>query len=254
MQTEPRTAATPKPKPLPPPSSVRLPEPLGYRLKNKLLGPPLNTDQLGHERLGRPTALAVFASRQPLLVGLCHRGDPPGAGAGHRRGGVQFVVPITVGMLVVLGLLILSYRETIKEYPTRRRSLCRHQATTSASCRRKWQAYRCSPTTSSRWRCRWLPAPPRLASAIPGRRAVQGADLDRVHRRSSPSETSRSEGIRQGVRRPDVLLHREHGRPSRPRSVQDVDRATCRSRRQPAGAWCTSALRATGCSWERRCS
>ncbi|MCB1017998.1 MAG: hypothetical protein KDB10_23130, partial [Acidimicrobiales bacterium] len=48
------------PKPLPP--RVDLPEPLGYRLKNKLLGPPLDTDDLVHERLGKPTALAVFAS------------------------------------------------------------------------------------------------------------------------------------------------------------------------------------------------
>ena len=30
----------------------------------------------------------------------------------------SLVVPITVAMLVVLGFLILSYRETIKEYPT----------------------------------------------------------------------------------------------------------------------------------------
>src|SRR5277367_3895948 len=41
---------------------VEVPETFGYRLKNKLLGPPLNTDQLAHERLGKPTALAVFAS------------------------------------------------------------------------------------------------------------------------------------------------------------------------------------------------
>ena len=38
------------PKPAPPPVAVD--EPVGYRIKNKLLGPPLNTDQLVHERLG----------------------------------------------------------------------------------------------------------------------------------------------------------------------------------------------------------
>ena len=38
------------------------PDSLRYRLKNKLLGPPLHTEQLEDERLGKPTALAVFAS------------------------------------------------------------------------------------------------------------------------------------------------------------------------------------------------
>ena len=32
------------------------------RAKELLLGPPLNTEQLVHERLGKPTALAVLAS------------------------------------------------------------------------------------------------------------------------------------------------------------------------------------------------
>ena len=31
-------------------------------MKSKLLGPPLHTEELEHERLGKPTALAVFAS------------------------------------------------------------------------------------------------------------------------------------------------------------------------------------------------
>ena len=39
-----------------------LPEPVSYRVKNKLLGPPLHTERLEHETLGKPTALAVFAS------------------------------------------------------------------------------------------------------------------------------------------------------------------------------------------------
>ncbi len=118
MQTEPRTAATPKPKPLPPPSSVRLPERLGYRIKNRVFGPPLETDQLATERLGIPTAVAVFSSDcisssayateeilRVLFVAI-------GVAA------FSLVVPLTVAMLVVLFFLIMSYRETIKEYPT----------------------------------------------------------------------------------------------------------------------------------------
>jgi amino acid transporter len=100
------------------PPSIELAEPLGYRLKNKLLGPPLNTEELAHERLGIPTALAVFSSdcisssayateeilRQLIpMVGLA---------------AFSLVLPITMMIIVVLFFLILSYRETIKEYPT----------------------------------------------------------------------------------------------------------------------------------------
>ena len=47
-------------------SSIPAVEPLppgtGHALKRVFLGPPLHTEQLEHERLGKPTALAVFAS------------------------------------------------------------------------------------------------------------------------------------------------------------------------------------------------
>ena len=49
-------------RPLPAPGSTELPESNAYRWKVKLLGQPLDNDQLEHERLGKPTALAVFAS------------------------------------------------------------------------------------------------------------------------------------------------------------------------------------------------
>jgi amino acid transporter len=104
------------PKPLPP--AVELPEPLGYRLKNRLLGKPLHTEQLAHERLGKPTALAVFASdnlsssayaTEEILRVLI-----PAIGVAA----FSLVVPITAAMLAVLALLILSYRQTIKAYPS----------------------------------------------------------------------------------------------------------------------------------------
>ena len=104
------------PKALPP--RVELPEPLGYRLKNKLLGPPLDTDELQHERLGKPTALAVFASdnlsssayaTEEILRVLI-----PAVGVAA----FSLVVPLTGALLGVLALLILSYRQTIKAYPS----------------------------------------------------------------------------------------------------------------------------------------
>src|ERR1700730_12914613 len=117
MKVEPdllRETSTARPKPLPP--SIDVPESLSYRIKTKLLGPPLASERLAHERLGIPTALAVFSSdcisssayateeilRQLIpVIGIL---------------AFSLVVPITLALLVVLAFLILSYRETIKEY------------------------------------------------------------------------------------------------------------------------------------------
>jgi amino acid transporter len=106
------------PKPFPAASAVSLPERRRYRLKKRLLGPPLPTDALEHERLGIPTALAVFASDN--LSSSAYASEEilrvlvPVIGVAA----FSMLVPVTVALLVVLGFLILSYRETIKEYPT----------------------------------------------------------------------------------------------------------------------------------------
>ncbi len=106
------------PGPVPVDAQIELPDSLAYRAKRKFLGEPLHSDELEHQRLGKPTALAVFASDNLSssayateeilhvlipLVGLA---------------AFSLVVPVTVAMLVVLAFLILSYRETIKEYPS----------------------------------------------------------------------------------------------------------------------------------------
>ena len=115
-----KTASGPDaPAPLPLEPGVPLPpDSIGYRLKCKLLGQPMHTEQLEDERLGKPVALAVFASDNLSssayateeilrvlvpLVGLA---------------AFSLVVPITLAMLGVLAVLILSYRQTIKAYPT----------------------------------------------------------------------------------------------------------------------------------------
>ncbi|MBI2708595.1 MAG: amino acid permease [Actinobacteria bacterium] len=117
----PRTNARPytvrEPVPAAPPIPLP-PDTFGYRVKHKLLGPPLNSDQLAHERLGKPTALAVFASdnlsssayaTEEILKVLV-----PVVGVAA----FALVIPVTVALLVVLAFLILSYRQTIKAYPT----------------------------------------------------------------------------------------------------------------------------------------
>jgi amino acid transporter len=91
---------------------------VSYRVKRKLLGPPLHSNELEHQRLGKPTALAVFASdnlsssayaTEEILHALV-----PAVGLLA----FSLVMPITVALLVMLALLILSYRETIKAYPS----------------------------------------------------------------------------------------------------------------------------------------
>ena len=110
------TAHAPSPSMIP--KGVAPPEPRSYRIKNKLLGRPLATEQLAHERLGKPTALAVFASdnlsssayaTEEILRVLL-----PAIGVAA----FALVVPLTIALLVVLAFLILSYLQTIKAYPT----------------------------------------------------------------------------------------------------------------------------------------
>jgi amino acid transporter len=82
-----------------------------------VLGPPLPTKRLVHERLGKVVALAVLASDNisssaygteqvmlPLLV------------AGSAA--VALTFPISLGIVALLAILILSYRQTITAYPT----------------------------------------------------------------------------------------------------------------------------------------
>jgi amino acid transporter len=111
MQTEPRPAP-PIPKLDLPPDDV------GFRMKSRLLGPALPTEDLEHERLGKPTALAVFASdnlsSSAYATEEILRVLVPVIGVAA----FSLVVPITVALLAVLALLILSYRQTIKAYPT----------------------------------------------------------------------------------------------------------------------------------------
>ncbi|MDQ1479831.1 MAG: hypothetical protein QOI44_692, partial [Actinomycetota bacterium] len=94
------------------------PDGLRYRLKNKVLGPPLHTEQLEEERLGKPTALAVFASdnlsSSAYATEEMLRVLVPAVGLAA----FALVVPITIALLTVLLFLILSYRQTIKAYPT----------------------------------------------------------------------------------------------------------------------------------------
>src|SRR6478752_8954364 len=105
-------------RPLPAEPQAEIAESRRYRLKTKMLGSPLDTDQLQHERLGKPTALAVFAS--DALSSTAYATEEilrtliPVVGLLA----FSFVVPITLAMTGVLVILMFSYRQTIKAYPS----------------------------------------------------------------------------------------------------------------------------------------
>src|SRR5437763_2317951 len=92
----------------------------GRRLvKRLLLGHPLATSQLRHERLGKPTALAIFAS--DTLSSVAYATEEIlrvffAAGLGAAAFG--FLLPISGAILCVLASLLFSYRQTIRAYPS----------------------------------------------------------------------------------------------------------------------------------------
>ena len=90
---------------------------LGYRVKKALLGRPLPTSRLVHERLRKLVALAVFSSdaisstaygtEQIMLILVA---------AGAVATGLA--LPVALGIGGLLAILILSYRQTITAYPS----------------------------------------------------------------------------------------------------------------------------------------
>jgi amino acid transporter len=94
------------------------PDGVGYRLKRRLLGQPMHSEQLEHERLGKPTALAVFASDNLSSSAYATEEILHVLVPFFGLAAFALVLPVTGAMLVVLALLIISYRETIKEYPS----------------------------------------------------------------------------------------------------------------------------------------
>ena len=99
----------------------RQPQPrgLGYAVKRAALGPALPTANLAHERLGKIGALAIFSS--DALSSVAYATEEmlktlfiAGVGA------VAFtlIMPLSAAIVGVLAILVFSYRQTIKAYPS----------------------------------------------------------------------------------------------------------------------------------------
>jgi amino acid transporter len=96
---------------------VRTPS-AGYLVKRLLLGRPLATSRLEHERLGKPVALAIFSSDNLSSVAYASeeilRVLIPAVGIAA----FSLVVPISFVIVLIEAILIFSYRQTIKAYPS----------------------------------------------------------------------------------------------------------------------------------------
>jgi amino acid transporter len=96
--------------------TIDLPEPLSYRLKRRLLGPPLVTERLADERLANPIALGVLApdcisstayGSEEILAELV-----PAIGVAA----FSLLLPITFAVIAILIFITLSYREVVMVY------------------------------------------------------------------------------------------------------------------------------------------
>jgi amino acid transporter len=89
------------------------------RTKRLLLGPAIPTAHLIHERLGKITALAIFSS--DALSSVAYATEEMLKTlflAGFGAMAFSLIMPLSVTIVAVLAILIFSYRQTIKAYPS----------------------------------------------------------------------------------------------------------------------------------------
>ncbi|PYS83203.1 MAG: amino acid permease [Acidobacteria bacterium] len=101
--------------------ATSLPQPKMASLKRLLVGSPIRTERLTHERLTKKTALAIFASdalsstayaTEQILLVLAAAYVAGQADAFSR------VVPISIAIGALLVIVAISYRQTIHAYPS----------------------------------------------------------------------------------------------------------------------------------------
>src|SRR5690349_23175538 len=87
------------------------------RVKNLLVGRPLPSERLEHERLNKKTALAVLSS--DAISSVAYATDQILFVLGGALGlvAIHYVLPISAVIVGLLVLVALSYRQTIFAYP-----------------------------------------------------------------------------------------------------------------------------------------
>jgi amino acid transporter len=95
------------------------PRSTGYGVKRTVLGRALSTASLAHERLGKVSALAIFSSDALSSVAYATEEMLKTlfiAGVGALA--FSLIVPLSGVIVLVLAILVFSYRQTIKAYPS----------------------------------------------------------------------------------------------------------------------------------------
>ncbi len=98
-------------------ASPNVPESAQYRFKRRVLGPPLVSEDLHGQRLGRPTALAVLSS--DVMSSSAYATESmlrilvPAVGVAA----FALITPATGLLLLLLGVVCLCYRQVVKAYP-----------------------------------------------------------------------------------------------------------------------------------------
>jgi amino acid transporter len=90
-------------------------------LKRLLVGSPIRTARLAHERLTKKTALAVFSSDALSSTAYATEEILLVLAAAYIYGQTESfsrVIPITIGIATLLVIVAISYRQTIHEYPS----------------------------------------------------------------------------------------------------------------------------------------
>ena len=96
-----------------------MPPARGTGIKRALLGPAIPTANLVHERLGKVTALAIFSS--DALSSVAYATEEMLKTlfiAGFGAMAFALIMPLSLAIVGVLTILIFSYRQTIKAYPS----------------------------------------------------------------------------------------------------------------------------------------
>ncbi|MFI5292745.1 MAG: APC family permease, partial [Candidatus Limnocylindrales bacterium] len=91
-------------------------EAAAIRLRRVLFGRPLATDEEHEERLGKVKALAVFSSDNLSSVAYATESIMLTlivAGSAH----LWLTIPISIVIVAVFGIIVVSYRQTIRAYP-----------------------------------------------------------------------------------------------------------------------------------------
>ena len=202
-------------------------------LKRFVVGEPLATSEEQHQRLGRPTALAVFASdaisstayaTEEILLVLV-----PLAGLAA----LTDLLPISVIVIVLLTIVITSYRQTIYAYPSGGGSyvvLTREPRRDPVARRRRVAARRLHPHR----RGVDLGRRRRHHVCVPRAAARACAAVPRLRRADDVRQPARAEGVGPPVRRPDLPVHDHDHRPrSASASSATSPEASRRSRRTP---------------------